>query len=164
MKSALKLTETIESAKQRLPDGWEISLTIKNGISTAALHSSSGAITHLEANSMSLADQMELLIGLAIEKDSLELISCHCGKSFPVDSFNSGFTSALGHCPECHEKLSKPTARTTPSYTLVKIDDIKLAISRAQVFDDGGDGADPESARSCIGILEGMLPKEDNDN
>lgn len=42
-------------------------------------------------------------------------------------------------------------------YRLVSLADIDTAIQRASVFDDGGDGADPESARSCIEILKSML-------
>lgn len=34
---------------------------------------------------------------------------------------------------------------------------IQQAIDRAAVFDDGGDGADAESARSVVGILSAML-------
>lgn len=35
----------------------------------------------------------------------------------------------------------------------VKIDNIDLIIALAQAFDDGGDGADPESARACVSLL-----------
>lgn len=42
-------------------------------------------------------------------------------------------------------------------YRLVSLADIDTAIQRASVFDDGGDGADPESARSCIEILKSMI-------
>ncbi|MCX5592841.1 hypothetical protein [Alcaligenes endophyticus] len=42
-------------------------------------------------------------------------------------------------------------------YRLVRLADIDTAIQRASVFDDGGDGADSESARSCIEILRSML-------
>ena len=47
-------------------------------------------------------------------------------------------------------------------YRLVSLADIETAIQRASVFDDGGDGADPESARSCIEILKGMIAVPDD--
>ena len=49
-------------------------------------------------------------------------------------------------------------------YRLVKLADIDTAIQRASVFDDGGDGADPESARSCIEILKGMISSKAADS
>lgn len=49
-------------------------------------------------------------------------------------------------------------------YRLIKLADIDTAIQRASVFDDGGDGADPESARSCIEILKGMISSKAADS
>lgn len=52
---------------------------------------------------------------------------------------------------------------TQPASAPVGVDarrEIERAIERARVFDDGGDGADAESAQSVVAILEGVLAQQ----
>lgn len=52
-------------------------------------------------------------------------------------------------------------------YRLVKLADIDTCIQMASIFDDGGDGADPESAKRCVNILKAMItvvPKYTSDS
>lgn len=48
-------------------------------------------------------------------------------------------------------------AAVPDGYAVVSVEKINAAIQRASVFDDGGDGADPESARSVVTLLRDML-------
>lgn len=76
----------------------------------------------------------------------------HVLRDLGLDCANyQAILDGLDHIPDAGQMV------VPYGYRLVSLADIDTAIQRASVFDDGGDGADPESARSCIEILKSML-------
>lgn len=105
-----------------------------------------------------------------------DMLRAHVDKGDPVDVANfcamlsargEGIAAALHPMPavtmygKCYEKtFAAPRAvqaAVPDGYAVVSVEKINAAIQRASVFDDGGDGADPESARSVVTLLRDML-------
>lgn len=88
-----------------------------------------------------------------------ELFHWHIDDPEHVKTYST-FSAALEQAvlEKLHDHTEQSLEMVVPDgWQLVRISQIQEAIKHAEVFDDGGDGADPESARSCIGILRAML-------
>ena len=85
-----------------------------------------------------------------------DMLRTHMEKGDPVDVANfCAFLLAHGEAIAAAQQAVQ--AAVPDGYAVVSVEKINAAIQRARVFDDGGDGADPESARSVVTLLRDIL-------